>query len=264
MDWWLGYLAIGGVMGFLAGLLGIGGGMVMVPLLVFAFTAQTFPPEHLMHLALATAMATIPFTSASSVRAHHARGGVDWAIVRGMLPGLVAGAGLGALVAGLIPSRLLAMVFTAFVLYASVNMLVEAKPNAARRLPGRLGLAATGGVVGLVASFLAAGAAFMTIPFMMWCNVPLKRAIGTAGAIGFPLAVAATLGYVIAGARDSGLPDWSLGYVYLPALGFLIAASMLAAPWGARLAHRLPVRPLRLIFGFVLLALALRMLASFW
>lgn len=264
MHWWAVYLAIGAAVGFLAGLLGVGGGMITVPMLVFVFTAKGFPSDHMMHLALATAMATIPFTSASSVRAHHVRGGVDWGVVLGMLPGLALGALFGALVAGMVPSRPLAIFFTAFIFYAALNMFRSAPPRAARQLPGRVGLGIAGAVVSFLASFLAAGAAFMTIPFMVWCNVPLKRAIGTAAALGFPLALASSAGYVYAGWQAPGLPAGTLGFIYLPALVLVVATSVLTAPWGARVSHRLPVRRLRTVFGLLLLVLALRMLSTLW
>ena len=264
MEWFGLYVVIGAAVGFLAGLLGVGGGMVMVPVLVFAFTAKSFPAHHLMHLSLATAMATIPFTSASSVRAHHARGGVDWQVVLGMLPGLAVGALLGALIAGAIPSKPLAVFFTVFIFYASINMFLNVRPKASRQLPGRVGLGLTGGLISFLASFVAAGAAFMTIPFMTWCNVPLKRAIGTAAALGFPLALASTAGYVYAGWRAPGLPAGTLGFVYLPALVPVVAASVLTAPIGARVSHWLPVQRLRLVFGLLLLGLALRMLSALW
>ena len=195
MDWWWAYLAIGLAVGFLAGLLGIGGGMVMVPMLVLVFTAKGFPPQHMMHLALATALATIVFTSITSVRAHHRHGGVDWTVARAMAPGIVAGALATALVAGLIPNRPLAIFFTGFMFYAAAQMFVEIKPRAARHLPGRAGLVAVGAGIGGLSSLLAAGGAFLSIPFLAWCNVPLKRAIGTAAANGFPIALAGTVGY---------------------------------------------------------------------
>jgi len=263
-EWWPAYLAIGCAVGFLAGLLGIGGGMVIVPMLVFVFTAKGFASSHLMHLSLATSMATVPFTSASSVRAHDVRGGVDWRVVRGMLPGLAAGALLGALVAGAVPSRPLAIFFTVFIFYAASNMFLQLRTKPTRQLPGRLGLGVTGGVVSFLASFLAAGAAFMTVPFMTWCNVPLKRAIGTAAALGFPLSLASSIGYVYAGWGVPGLPAGSFGFVYLPALGLIAAASIFTAPLGARVSHGLPVRKLRNVFGLLLLAIAVRMLISLW
>ena len=264
MDWWWAYLAIGLAVGFLAGLLGIGGGMVMVPMLVFVFTAKGFPVEHMMHLALATALATIAFTSLSSVRAHHRHGGVDWAVARTMAPGILAGSLAAALVAGFIPTRPLAIFFTGFMFYAAAQMFVEIKPRAGRQLPGRAGLFAAGAGIGAISSVLAAGGAFLSIPFLAWCNLPLKRAIGTAAANGFPIAVAGTVGYVLQGSRVPDLPQWSLGYVYLPALLLIVAASMPMAPLGARLAHRLPVKRLRVVFALMLFALGLRMLANLW
>jgi len=259
MDWWPAYLAIGATVGFLAGLLGIGGGMVMVPMLAFVFTTKGFPPEHLMHLSLATSMATILFTSVASVGAHHRHGAVDWAVAKSMAPGIVAGALLCAIGVGYVPTRPLAIFFSCFMFYAALQMFFEVKPKPSRQLPGPGGLFAAGAVIGGFASVLAAGGAFLSIPFLARCNVPLKRAIGTAAANGFPIAVAGTVGYVIQGSRASGLPEWSLGYVYLPALAFVVAASMPLAPLGARLAHRLPVKPLRILYALMMLALGLRM-----
>ncbi len=265
--WWL-YPLIGAVVGFMAGLLGVGGGMIMVPILLFVFGAQGvetgFPPDHLMHMALATAMATIPFTSAASVRAHHLRGGVDWKIVTGMLPGLAIGAVAAALVAGKVPGRPLAIFFAAFILYAATSMFFDLTPRGKRTLPGRAGLAFVGTIVSFFAAFVAAGAAFMTIPFMTWCNVPLKRAVGTAAAIGFPLALAASVGYVWAGMRAGPLPAWSLGFIYLPALALVVPPSVLVAPYGARVSHRMPVKRLRLVFALMLYGIAIRMVISLW
>jgi len=264
MDWWPVYVGIGVLVGFLAGLLGIGGGMVMVPMLVFVFTAKHFPPEHMMHLALATAMATIVFTSALSVRAHHLHDAVDWAVARAMAPGIVAGSLAASLAAGFIPTRPLAVFFTAFMFYAATQMFFEVRPKASRQLPGAAGLFGVGAGIGAVSSVLAAGGAFLSIPFLAWCNVPLKRSIGTAAANGFPIAAAGTVGYVLHGSTVEGLPAGCLGYVYVPALALIVIASMPAAPLGARLAHRLPVRRLRTVFALVLLVLALRMLSNLW
>ncbi len=265
--WWL-YLAIGAVVGFLAGLLGVGGGMILVPILLFVFGAKGpefgFPPEHLMHMALATAMATIPFTSAASVRAHQLRGGVDWKIVTGMLPGLALGAVAAALVAGRVPGRPLAIFFAVFIFYAATTMFFDLKPRGTRALPGRGGLAVVGAIVSFLSAFLAAGAAFMTIPFMTRCNVPLKRAVGTAAALGFPLALAASVGYVLAGLQAGPLPPWSLGFIYLPALALIVLPSVLLAPTGARVSQRMPVKLLRIIFAVMLYAIAIRMVASLW
>lgn len=269
MDWWWAYLAIGVTVGFLAGLFGIGGGMIMVPMLVFVFTAKGFPAEHLMHLSLATSMATIVFTSISSVRAHHRHDAVDWKVARAMAPGIVAGALAATLVAGFVPTRPLAIAFAIFMFYASFSMFRDVRPVPSRQLPGAAGLFGVGAGIGGLSSVLAAGGAFLSIPFLVRCNVPLKRAIGTAAANGFPIAVAGTLGYILNGLRvegssAGGLPEGCLGFVYLPALAIIVAASMPAAPFGAKLAHRLPVRRLRIVFAIMLLAIAVRMLVNLW
>jgi uncharacterized protein len=264
MQWWLAYLAIGLAVGFFAGLLGIGGGAVVVPILVLVFTAQGLAPDHVMHMALGTAMASIMFTSVASMRAHHAHGAVDWGIARALAPGILAGSFCAAIVAGLIAKRPLALMFTGLVFYAATQILFDLRPKQARELPGPGGLFAAGAAIGAVSSLLAAGGAFLCIPFLAWCSVPLRRAIGTAAAVGLPIAFAGALGYVLQGLRVGGLPSPSLGYVYLPALVLVAATSMLAAPLGARVAHRLPVRRLRMIFALLLYALAVRMLLSLW
>jgi len=264
MQWWLAYLAIGLAVGFFAGLLGIGGGAVMVPLLVLVFTTQELPADHIMHVALGTSMAAITFTSIASMRAHHAHGAVDWSIARAIAPGILVGSFCAALVAGLISRRPLAIMFTVLVFYAATQILLDLRPKHSRELPGWAGLFAAGAVIGAISSLLAAGGAFLCIPFLAWCKVPLRRAIGTAAAVGLPIALAGTLGYILQGLRAPGLPSPSLGYVYLPALVLVVATSMLAAPLGARLAHRLPVKRLRIIFAILLYALAVRMLVSVW
>lgn len=264
MYWWPAYLAIGAAVGFLAGLLGIGGGAVMVPLLVFVFTAQGLPGEQILHIALGTAMATIMFTSIASMRAHHAHGAVDWKIARALAPGILAGSFSAALLAGFIPTRPLALIFTLLVFYAATQILFDLRPKSTRDLPGAAGLFGAGAVIGAVSSLMAAGGAFLCIPFLAWCSVPLRRAIGTSTAVGLPIAVAGAAGYILQGLFAEGLPQWTLGYVYLPALVLVAAASMLAAPWGARVAHRLPVKRLRVAVALLLYAVALRLLAGLW
>jgi uncharacterized membrane protein YfcA len=264
MEWWLAYLLIGAVVGFLAGLLGIGGGMIIVPLLVFVFSAKGFPAANLMHAALGTALATILFTSLSSVYAHHRHGGVDWSIARAIAPGILLGGFVAPAIAAQVPTRPLAIFFTAFMFYAATQMFFRMQPKAMRELPGAGGLFAVGGIIGILSSLLAAGGAFLSIPFMTWCKVPLRRAIGTSAAIGFPVAAAGSVGYVLNGLRVASLPDWSLGFVYLPALGLIVLTSMLAAPFGARLTHTLPVAKFRIVFALVLYSIGLRMLWMLW
>jgi uncharacterized membrane protein YfcA len=261
---WLAYLGIGALVGFAAGLLGIGGGVVMVPLLVFVLTASGINPDQVLHVALGTGLAAMVFTSASSMRAHHAHGAVDWKIARAMSPGMLVGSFGAALIAGLIPTRPLAVMFTALVFYAATQILLDLRPSTTRELPGAAGLFGAGALIGGVSSLMAAGGAFLSIPFLAWCNVPIRRAIGTAAANGLPIAVAGTAGYIVNGVHAEGLPAPSVGYVYLPALALIVSTSMFAAPVGARLAHRLPVKRLRTIFAFLLYGFAIKMLVGLW
>jgi uncharacterized membrane protein YfcA len=262
--WGLGYLAIGALVGLFAGMLGIGGGAIMVPLLVWLFEAQQLPREHLLHLAVGTGMATILFTSLSSMRAHAGRGGVRWDVVRAITPGVLIGGLAGSAIAAVVPQRLFAALFTATVYAAAVNLLLDRKPNPARTLPGRLGTFCVGAGISAVSAFAAVGGAFLVVPFMVWCNVPILHAIGTAAAIGFPIAFAGSVGYVGAGLLQPGLPDWSLGFVYLPALAGVTVASMILAPVGAAAAHRLPTKLLRRIFAVLMFSVATRMLVGLW
>jgi uncharacterized membrane protein YfcA len=255
----MGYVALGAVAGFFAGLLGVGGGAIMVPVLALMFAAQGVPAEHLMHLALGTSMAAIVFTSISSLRAHHAHGAVQWPIVRSIAPGVLLGTFLGAQLASIVPTRPLAIFFVVFMSYVAFQMLANIKPQPSRQLPGNLGMFAVGNGIGVVSALVAIGGGSLSVPFMTWCNVKMHHAIGTSAAIGLPIAVAGTAGYLVGGWGASQLPAWSFGYIYLPALAGCVVASMLTAPLGARAAHRLPVATLKKIFAGVILLLLAKM-----
>lgn len=257
--WLIGYVALGAVAGFFAGLLGVGGGAIMVPVLALMFAAQGFPEIHLMHLALGTSMAAIVFTSISSLRAHHGHGAVRWPIVRIITPGILVGTFLGAQLASLIPTRPLAIFFTVFMSYVAFQMLANIKPKPSRQLPGSFGMFAVGSGIGAISALVAIGGGSLSVPFMTWCNVKMHDAIGTSAAIGFPIAVAGTVGYLVGGWGASDLPAWSFGYVYLPALAACVVASMLTAPLGAKAAHSLPVATLKKIFAGVILLLLAKM-----
>jgi len=258
--WWLAYLGLGAFAGFFAGLLGIGGGSLMVPVLVMLFAAQGFPSGEVMHLALGTSMATIFFTSISSVRTHHAHGAVIWPIVARITPGIIVGTLLGTHVASLVPTKALALIFTLFIGYVSVQMIINLKPQAHRDLPGALGTGLVGAGIGFISCLVAIGGGVLSVPFMTWCNVKMQNAIGTSAAIGFPIALGGAVGYIWNGWGVSNLPAASLGFVYLPAMVGVAAVSVMTAPIGARLTHQLPVKTLKRVFAAILLALAGKMM----
>lgn len=261
MTWWLlTYVLLGMGSGFVAGLFGVGGGMTIVPILLMLFQAQGFPETEVMHLALGTAMATIVITSISSMRAHHGHGGVRWDIFRSMSFGLVAGTFIGSLFASRVPTEIMAVLFTIIVYAASLQLLLNIKPKPTRDLPGTAGLVGVGSLIGGVSSLVAAGGGFISVPFMVLCNVNIRQAVGTSSALGFPIALAGVFGYIIGGWSVGGLPEPRLGFVYLPAFLGVVVATIFMAPIGAKLAHSLPVKQLRRAFGLMLALLASKML----
>jgi uncharacterized membrane protein YfcA len=247
--------------GFFAGLLGIGGGMVMVPFLTRVLTQRGVASDLAVKMAIATAMATILFTSLATMRANQRRGAIRWDIVRAMTPGIVLGGlAAGAGVFSLVKGHALALCFAVFVGYSATVMLRSTAPRPSRRLPGLGGQAAVGGGIGFLSGLVGAGGAFIAVPFMTRCNVPIHHAVATGAAIGFPIAMANTAGYIVGGwSQPTALPG-ALGFLYLPALAVISVASVSIAPLGARVAHSLDVRQLRRIFAVMLYMLAADML----
>ncbi len=249
-------LLLGSATGFLAGLLGIGGGMLMVPFMTFILTAKGYPQDYTVKMAVATSLATICFTSMSSVRAHDRRGAVLWPIVRLLAPGILLGSLIGAQLAVALPGKVLSILFAVFVAFSATQMFLDRKPQPSRTLPGRVGTFGMGGVIGMLSSLVGAGGAFVSVPFMTWCNVKIHDAVGTSAALGFPIALAGTLGYIWAGQGMPQMPPGSIGYLYLPGLVVVSLASICTAPLGARTAHRMDIRPLKKVFAAVLYVLA--------
>ena len=247
---------MGLVTGFLAGLLGIGGGMLMVPFMTMILTYKGFPEAHVVKMAVATSLATICFTSLSSVRAHHQRGAVLWPVVLSLAPGIVLGSLAGAQLAVALPTRVLTVLFAVFVTFSATQMFLNRKPKPARVLPGAPGMLGVGAVIGGLSSMVGEGGAFVSVPFMTWSNVTIHKAVATSAALGFPVALAGTLGYIWAGWGLPQMPPGAVGYLYLPGLLVISMASMLTAPLGARTAHRIDVAPLKKLFACVLYLIA--------
>ena len=247
----------GGISGFLAGLLGIGGGMILVPFMILVFGHLGFNPEVIVHMAIATGMATILFTTSSAIWAHHKHGSVDWKLVVALSPGMI----FGGLVGGselfeALKTSWLSLCFALFIVYSSIQMLLNKKPKPGRELPGPIGLFGFGTFAGALASLVGAGGAFITVPFMLWCNVKPHNAMASSSGLGFPIAAAATLGYMYGSWGNPNLPAGSLGFVYLPAVACIVAVSIFTAPIGAKMARKLNVGQLKRVFGVMLLFLA--------
>lgn len=254
------YLALGAFAGLMAGLLGVGGGLIIVPVLAGIFQHQQMSAAVIMHLAIGTSLATIVVTSVSSVRAHHQRGAVLWPVVWRLTPGIVIGAWLGAAVADALPSAVLSKIFAVFVLVVAAQMAFGAKPAPHRELPGAPGMLATGGVIGAVSAVVGIGGGSLTVPFLTWCNTAMRQAVATSAACGLPIALAGAIGFIVTGLNAAELPAWSLGYVYGPALVGVAFASMLSAPLGAKLAHTLPAEVLKKVFAVFLMLIGVKML----
>ncbi len=256
------YLAVGAFVGFFAGLLGIGGGSVMVPILTMIFAKQGYSSDNVIHMALGTSMATIIPGGFASAWMHHRHEAVRWDVVKDMLPGLVVGTASGAVVAHFASTAFLKTFFVGFICFLAAQLLFNLKPPGHRDLPSRAGLILFATLMGVISSLAGIGGAVLSIAFLVWCSISLHHAIGTAAAIGVPLSIAGTLGFIATGWNDAALPEWSLGYVYLPAFAGIAATSILVAPLGAKLAHRLPVNVLKKIFVVFLVGLAVKMASA--
>lgn len=247
--------ALGLGTGFLAGLLGIGGGILLVPAITWLLIKQNAMPEHIVHVAIASSLATICFTSLSSVHAHHRRGAVLWPVVARLAPGILLGAYAGAWITSKLPGIPLTLLFSAFVFFSSYQMFFNRKPKPSRTLPGSAGLVGAGGGIGVLAGMVGAGGAFVSVPFMMWCNVAPHNAVATSAALGFPIALAGTVGYIFNGWHVATGLDWTFGFVYLPAVLVISIASVLSAPLGARVAYNSSTSQLKRAFAVLLLIL---------
>ena len=256
-------LLLGAMGGFLAGLLGIVGGMIFVPVLTLLFCLKGMPFELVVHSCIATSMAMICFTSLSSMRAHHKRGGILWPVVAALVPGVFIGGFLsGGVVFSFINTAWLALIFSVFMAYSAYNMASNKKPKPSRQLPGFFGTSAMGTVIGFISGLVGAGGGFLTVPFLIWCNVNIRKAVSTSAALGFPIAIANSTGFIFSGIKEIGLQPGMLGYVYWPALLVLISTSMLMAPVGAKYAHTWPVGRIKKIFAALLAFICVYMLRT--
>ncbi|MBF0152943.1 MAG: sulfite exporter TauE/SafE family protein [Magnetococcales bacterium] len=256
------YAVLGAVSGVLAGLLGVGGGIVLVPVLVFSLETQGVVPAISMHMALGTSLAIIVITAMASIRAHHRRGAVDWSIVWQLTPGILVGTFLGSGLASHLSGTSLKRLFGFFALGLAFYLAFGRPPLANRTLPRVTGMALVGSTIGCVSALMGIGGGSLSVPFMVWCNVAMRQAVATSAALGWPIAVAGTTGYIISGWNDLHLPPMSLGYIHLPAVLAVALSSVFCAPLGARWAHTISPLLLRRLFATLLLVLGGRMLLA--
>ncbi|TVP90923.1 MAG: sulfite exporter TauE/SafE family protein [Pseudomonadaceae bacterium] len=254
------YLILGGFAGTLAGLFGVGGGMIIVPVLIYSFTLQGFDVGVLTHMAVGTSLATIAFTSINAIRAHHLKGAVRWPLFVWMSLGIVFGTVIGAFTAAWLSGPLLQKIIGVFAICLSIQMAFKLQPKAVLDVPGKPGLTAAGGVIGWASAIFGIGGGSLTVPFLVWRSVPMQQAVATSSACGLPIAVAGAISFIWTGWAATPLPEWSVGYVYLPALVGIAATSMLFAGFGARLAHRLSQELLKRLFALLLFGVGINFL----
>lgn len=262
LEWIVVYVSLGAIVGFVAGLLGVGGGGIMVPALTSIFIAQGVAIEQVVHLALGTSMACIVFTSIASLKAHQRNQAIIWPVVSRMAVGVIFGTFLATFVAAKVNSTFLALFFSVFMGYVAYQAFFK-KANAAR--DGDLTtqhMVASGTGIGAISALVSIGGGSLTVPYLTANNINIKKAIGTSAAVGLPISIAGTLGYLLNGWSVEYGKEWVFGFVYLPAVAFIAMASFFTAPLGAKLAHSLPVGTLKKLFALLLAALSVKMLFS--
>lgn len=251
---------MGAIAGTFAGLLGIGGGIIIVPVLALVFHAQGISDDVLMHVSIGTSLATIVITSLASIREHQKHQAIQWPVFKQITPGILVGGLLGAVIAKLIGGEALRLIFGIFMLVVAAQMIFGNTSKPHRQLPNTSGMLIAGTAIGTMASLMGVGGGSMSVPFLTWCNILIRNAIATSAAIGLPIAVAGVTGFIITGWGVEHRPVWSVGFVNLPAFASIVVASTLCAPFGARITHRISPARLKLLFGYFLLLLSIKIL----
>jgi uncharacterized membrane protein YfcA len=252
--------AFGIISGVISGLIGVGGGIVIVPFIAWLLDHYGMPAETIMQTAIATSLATIILTSISAVLAQNRKGAVLWPVVKALTPGIAIGAWFGADLAHFLSSNLLSMIFGTFLLINGVRMALNPKTKPHRKLPGKLPLGVTGGVLGAASTLMGIGGGTLTVPYMIWHNVPIKNAIALGSACGLPIAIFGALGFVIIGIQADNLPAYNVGYINIPAFLGISCTSLFSATWGVHLSHRIHTDILKKVFSVILIGVGLKML----
>lgn len=254
-----GYILIGAVAGLIAGVFGLGGGIIIVPTLIFTFTYLHFPPEVLTHLAVGTSLSTILFTSLSAIYVHHKKAAINWSLAFKLSLGMLVGGIVGAYFADLFSGEFLQAIFAAYCLTVAYQMWTSWRPNGIHVLPQKAALAFLGTVIGAVSGLFGIAGGSLVVPILSLYRIKITEAIATSAVTGFPIALSGTIGYLLTGWDNNMLPEYSVGYVYLPATLGIIISSTVFAKIGAKLVHRLPPEKLKKAFSIVLLIVAIKL-----
>lgn len=260
MEFFAASLLLGAVAGLSAGLFGIGGGMIIVPVLAWLLAKQQVADNLVMIMAIATSLATIIFTAISAIVAHHRRGNVLWHRVFSLSPGIVIGVVAGSVIAESIDATVLRVIFALFLLYVAAQMALQLKPTVKKAAESRLVDSLVGIIIGVAAAILGIGGGTLTVPYLVSRQVAMKNAVAVSSACGLPIAIVATVSYAWLGLKHVTLPELSFGYVYVPAFLGISLSSVFTAPVGAKLAHNLPAEKLKRYFSIVLVVMAVKML----
>jgi len=256
----IGFVAIGIAAGMLAGLLGIGGGIVTIPCLILTFHYLHIPPSMMMHLAIGTSLASMVFNSLSSLYSHHRKKGVIFSVVKPMALGVIVGSFVGAYIAKLLPSHFLQIFFGVFECLLGLRFLLpEAKIKKKRSMPGFFGLSGIALGVSTLSTMLGIGGGLINVPVLTHYHVPMKKAIGTSSALSFLISLTGAMFFLAMGIQDTHYP-YTYGFIYIPAFIVISIVAFFAAPWGVKLAHLLPTDILRRVFGVVLVLAGLSMI----
>ncbi len=256
------FLLLGAVAGLTAGLFGVGGGLVIVPTLLWVFSSQGIDQSIVMHLAVGTSLATIIVTSLSSMYAHNKRKAIQWPLFFQLAPGIVLGAWLGAAVADLLSTIWLQRVFAIFTMLVALHLALDMDFGKQNSLPGKIGMGLAGTIIGMISSIVGIGGGSMTVPFLHWNGLDIRHAVATSSACGLPIALAGTIGFIVAGWDEVALPAGSSGYVYWSAMPWIVVATFVMAPVGASLAHSLPTRILRRLFAMLMFVVGIKLILS--
>lgn len=256
----LSYILLGAVAGLIAGIFGLGGGIIIVPALIFTFSYLNFPPEVLTHIAVGTSLSTIMFTSLSTVYVHHKKAAINWSLAFKLSLGMLLGGLIGAYFAELVAGELLQKIFALYSMTVACQMWFSWQPKGVLVIPQKMGLAIVGSGIGVVSGLFGIAGGSLVVPILTLYRIKITQAIATSAVTGFPIALSGSIGYLLTGWDNVALPDYSVGYIYLPATLGIVISSTVFAKMGAKLVHRLPPEKLKKSFAIVLLLVAFKLI----